>query len=127
QATMPSRREQEPIARQYKRTGGPEAYGSAGTAKGLTAVLAEARMSRKGITREGLEKLKKKLVKDGRVDMDTLPGLKPDRAVVLAGGLAIMLAAFLELRIKLMLPGEGALRMGALYDLLGREANQIGR
>lgn len=123
QAVMAARRELETIARQYKRTGWQEAYGSSGTAKGLIAVLAETGMSRKGITRDGLEKLKKKLVKDGRVDMDTLPGLKPDRAVVLAGGLAIMLAAFLELRIKLMLPGEGALRMGALYDLLGREAN----
>ena len=122
QAVMAARRELETIARPYKRTGWQEAYGSSGTAKGLIAVLAETGMSRKGITRDGLERLKAKLVKDGRVDMDTLPGLKPDRAVVLAGGLAIMLAAFQELRIKLMLPGEGALRMGALYDLLGRDS-----
>jgi len=122
QAVMAARREIETIARQYKRTGWQEAYGSSGTAKGLIAVLAESGMSRKGITREGLEWLKNKLIKDGRVDMETLPGLKPDRAVVLAGGLAIMLAAFLELRIKLMLPGDGALRMGALYDLLGRDS-----
>ncbi|NYT24764.1 Ppx/GppA family phosphatase [Alcaligenaceae bacterium] len=122
QAIMAARREVETIARQYKKTGWQEAYGSSGTAKGLIAVLAETGMSQKGITREGLEQLKAKLVKDGRVDMDTLPGLKPDRAVVLAGGLAIMLAAFLELRIELMLPGDGALRMGTLYDLLGRDS-----
>lgn len=121
-AIMAARREVETIARPYKKTGWQEAYGSSGTAKGLIAVLAETGMSRKGITRDGLEKLKAKLIKDGCVDMETLPGLKPDRAIVLAGGLAIMLAAFLELRIKLMLPGEGALRVGVLYDLLGRDS-----
>lgn len=122
QAIMAARREIETIARPYKRTGWQEAYGSSGTAKGLVAVLAETGMSPKGITRDGLEKLKTKLVRDGRVDMDTLPGLKADRAVVLAGGLAIMLAAFLELKIKVMQPGDGALRMGVLYDLLGRDS-----
>ena len=121
-AILAARREIETIARTYKKTGWQEAYGSSGTAKGLVAVLAETGMSTKGITREGLEKLKNKLIRDGRVDMETLPGLKPDRAVVLAGGLAIMLAAFLELRIKLMMPGDGALRMGVLYDLLGRDS-----
>lgn len=122
QAIMAARREVETIARAYKKTGWQEAYGSSGTAKGLIAVLAETGMSKKGITRDGLEKLKAKLVRDGKVDFDTLPGLKPDRALVLAGGLAIMLAAFLELKIKVMLPGEGALRMGVLYDLLGRDS-----
>src|SRR5690606_10268076 len=84
---------------------------------------AETGMSPKGITLEGLEKLKAKLVRDGKVDMDTLPGLKPDRAVVLAGGLAIMLAAFHELKVDVMRAGDGALRVGVLYDLLGRDSN----
>jgi Exopolyphosphatase len=122
QAVLAGRREMETIARSYKKTGWQEAYGSSGTAKGLIAVLKETGMSPKGITREGLERLRDKLIRDGKVDMDSLPGLKPDRAVVLAGGLAIMLAAFLELKIKIMQPGEGALRMGVLYDLLGRDS-----
>lgn len=121
-AIMAARREIETIARPYKRTGWEQAYGSSGTAKGLIAVLAETGMSAKGITREGLETLRNKLVRDGRVDMETLPGLKPDRAVVLAGGLAIMLAAFQELKIDLMRAGDGALRVGVLYDLLGRDS-----
>src|SRR5690606_23104924 len=33
-----------------------------------------------------------------------------------------MVAAFQELKISLMLPGEGALRVGVLYDLLGRDS-----
>lgn len=122
-AVMAARREIETIARAYKRTGWDEAFGSSGTAKGLIAVLAETGMSPKGITREGLEKLSAKLVRDGTVDMDTLPGLKPDRAVVLSGGLAIMLAAFQELKISLIRAGDGALRVGVLYDLLGRDSD----
>jgi exopolyphosphatase/guanosine-5'-triphosphate,3'-diphosphate pyrophosphatase len=121
-AQFAARRELEAISRQYRRTGWQEAYGSSGTAKGLLAVLAEGGMSKKGITLDGLQQLKAKLIHDGRVIMEELPGLKVDRSLVLAGGLAIMLAAFEELKIKLMLPGEGALRVGVLYDLLGRDS-----
>ncbi len=122
QAQLAARRELEGISRQYRKTGWQEAYGSSGTAKGLLAILTEGGMSRKGITLDGMEQLKAKLIKDGRVIMSELPGLKHDRSLVLAGGLAIMMAAFQELQIKLMLPGEGALRVGVLYDLLGRDS-----
>src|SRR3546814_21063742 len=80
-------------------------------------------MSKKGITLEGLEKLKDKLVRDGKVIMSELPGLKHDRSLVLAGGLAIMMAAFQELKVTAMGPGDGALRVGVLYDLLGRDSD----
>lgn len=122
QAQFAARRELEGISKQYRKTGWQEAYGSSGTAKGLLAVLAENGMSKKGITLDGMEKLKAKLVKDGKVIMSELPGLKHDRSLVLPGGLAIMMAAFQELNIKIMLPGEGALRVGVLYDLLGRDS-----
>ena len=122
QAQLAARRELEAISRLYRKTGWQEAYGSSGTAKGLYAVLTEGGMSKKGLTLGGLEKLKAKLIHDGRVVVSTLPGLKTDRAPVLASGLAIMLAAFHELKIKLMMPGDGALRMGVLYDLLGRDS-----
>ena len=39
---------------------------------------------------------------------------------VLAGGFAIMHAAFCELEIEQMQPALGALREGVLYDLWGR-------
>ncbi|HWK69664.1 MAG TPA: exopolyphosphatase [Burkholderiaceae bacterium] len=122
QAQLAARRELEGISKQYRKTGWQEAYGSSGTAKGLLAVLKEGGMSSKGITLDGMEKLKAKLVRDGKVIMSELPGLKHDRSLVLAGGLAIMMAAFQELNIKAMAPGEGALRVGVLYDLLGRDS-----
>src|SRR4030095_12276795 len=49
-----------------------------------------------------------------------LAGLKPERAPVLAGGLAIMAAALAELDVPRINPVGGAMRLGVLYDLLGR-------
>jgi len=122
QAKLAAGMEFEGISRLYRKTGWQEAYGSSGTAKGLLAVLTGTGMSRNGITLAGLRQLEEKLVRDGRVILDELPDLKQDRAEVLAGGLAIMLAAFQELGIETMAPGDGALRVGVLYDLLGRDS-----
>lgn len=123
-AILAARRELEGITRQYRKTGWQEVYGSSGTAKGLIAILEENGYSAKGITLQGMEALKKRLINDGKVDMDKLAGVKPHRAPVLAAGLAIMMAAFQELKIKTMLAGEGALRVGVLYDMLGRDSEQ---
>ncbi|HEX7155917.1 MAG TPA: Ppx/GppA family phosphatase, partial [Burkholderiaceae bacterium] len=47
-------------------------------------------------------------------------GIKPERAEVLAGGVAALSAVFETFRIEEMKPAKGALRAGLLYDLLGR-------
>ncbi len=60
------------------------------------------------------------MLKAGDAEKLGLHGLKPDRVPVLAGGFAIMYAAFCELGIEQMQPALGALREGVLYDLLGR-------
>lgn len=121
QAELAARREIEVIAKQYRKTGWKEAYGSSGTAKALFAILTEGGMSDRGITRAGLSKLKDRIVRAGRVIPSELPGIKVERADVLPGGLAIMSALFDELGIDVMHTGDGALRLGVLYDLLGRD------
>jgi len=121
-AELAARREFETISKAYRKLGWQQAYGSSGTAKGLMAILTEGGMSKKGITLSGLEALKRKLIADGKVVMENLPGVKPTRVPVLAGGLVIMMAAFRELKIDVMQQGEGALRVGVLYDLLGRDS-----
>ena len=73
-----------------------------------------------GITREGLDGLRSQLIKAGRADPGDLPGLRADRAQVLPGGLAILLAVFDAFGIEKMSVSDGALRQGVLYDLLGR-------
>lgn len=122
QAEMAARREIEVIARQYRKAGWQEAYGSSGTSKALGAILTESGFSEYGITRRGMDKLKDRLIKAGTVERAQLAGIKPDRVSVLPGGLAIMSAIFDEFGIDLMRPADGALRVGVLYDLAGRDA-----
>jgi exopolyphosphatase/guanosine-5'-triphosphate,3'-diphosphate pyrophosphatase len=81
-------------------------------------------MSDRGITAAGLERLRARLIEAGRVEDSGLLGLKPDRIPVFAGGVAIMSAIFDELEIEVMHYGEGALRLGVLYDLLGRTQHE---
>ena len=109
------------ITKPYRKLGWAEAFGSSGTAKALYAILTDGRLSQKGITREGLDRLKQKLIRAGRVVPGDLPGIKVERADVLTGGLAIMSAFFDEFEVDFMQTGDGALRLGVLVDLAGRE------
>lgn len=122
QAILGARREIEAIARPYRHAGWDQALGSSGTAKGLLAVLTENGFSERAITFEGMDRLRAALIQAGEVRLQDWAGLKAERAPVLAGGLAIMIAAFQELNIDTMGIGEGALRVGVLYDLLGRDS-----
>ncbi len=123
-AELAARKELEAIVRQYRRTGWEEAVGSSGTAKALADILEMNGFSEAGITREGLESLRGILLHAGDTGRLTLQGLRPDRIPVLPGGLAIMLAVFKEFGLERMTFSEGALRLGVLYDLLGRYHHQ---
>ncbi|WP_345797134.1 Ppx/GppA phosphatase family protein [Castellaniella sp. MT123] len=123
QAILAARSTMESITSTYRRIGWQEAYGSSGTAKGLLAILVENGLSPDDITLDGLERLSTALIQAGEARLQDWAGLKPERAPVLAGGLAIMIAAFQELGIEHMNAGEGALRVGVLHDLLGRDSH----
>lgn len=99
------------------------AIGSSGTAKSICEILELNGYSENGITRDGLEMLRASLIKAGDVHKLALLGLKADRLPTLAGGFAIMHAAFGELEISQMQPVSTALREGVLYDLWGRFHN----
>jgi len=115
-----ARTEIESIAREFTSAHWSLAYASSGTALALAAILEENGLSAAGITREGLARLRKRMVGAGHLRRLRLAGLKPERAPVLAGGLAIMTAALTELDVERIDPVGGALRLGVLYDLLGR-------
>lgn len=123
QATLAARSVIAGIVKDYRDIGWQEAYGSSGTAKGLLAVLVENGLSTEGITLDGLERLADALARAGEVRLHDWAGLKAERAPVLAGGLAIMTAAFHELGIEHMGAGDGALRVGVLHDLMGRDSH----
>ncbi|TPW01681.1 MAG: exopolyphosphatase / guanosine-5'-triphosphate,3'-diphosphate pyrophosphatase, partial [Alphaproteobacteria bacterium] len=97
-----------------------EAVGSSGTAKALGEICRLNGFSDGALTLEGLKWLRERLVKAGSAEALDIPGLKPDRRPVLAGGLGIMYALFLELGIETMTAAQGAMREGILWDLLGR-------
>jgi exopolyphosphatase/guanosine-5'-triphosphate,3'-diphosphate pyrophosphatase len=119
-AELAARQELAGMTGAYRAAGWQEAVGSSGTARALEAILRKNGFTEEGITLEGLERLKSLLLKHERADPDRIDGLGKDRAVVIPGGLAIMLAAFSELGIERMAVSDGALRHGVLYDLLGR-------
>jgi exopolyphosphatase/guanosine-5'-triphosphate,3'-diphosphate pyrophosphatase len=99
------------------------AYGSSGTIGAVSDVLQAAGWPEEVITREGLDWLKEKLIKVGRVESLRLEGIKEDRKPVIGGGLAVLCALFDLMKIDTMHAAQGALRHGVLYDLLQREEN----
>jgi exopolyphosphatase / guanosine-5'-triphosphate,3'-diphosphate pyrophosphatase len=112
--------ELEAIGGRYRRLGWRECIGASGTIKALGATVAANGWGESGITLKGLQRVRKALVKAGRVEAVSLNGLSRERAPVLPGGLAILIAAFEALGIERMRVSDGALREGLLYDLLGR-------
>lgn len=123
EAQVAAAKEIELIAHDYQRLGWKEAVGSSGTARAIADVLEMNGFNpngESGITREGLERFCAQLVKAGSAEALDLPGVSSDRLPVLPGGVAIMSAIFEELDIERMTYADGALRLGVLYDLLGR-------
>ncbi|MEO8203916.1 MAG: exopolyphosphatase [Betaproteobacteria bacterium] len=119
-AEFAARNELAGIVREYRSAGWEEAVGSSGTIKVVAELVAQDGFAAGGIPREGLERLRAQLIKQGRADPDRLPGLRVDRVPVLPGGVAILSAVFDAFGIDHMAVSEGALRQGVLYDLLGR-------
>jgi exopolyphosphatase/guanosine-5'-triphosphate,3'-diphosphate pyrophosphatase len=120
EAELAARRELQTIVHAYRETGWDEAIGSSGTAKAIVDLLELNGFSDHGLTREGLEKLRNELLHAGEASRLKLQGLRADRIPVLPGGLAIMSAIFKEFGLERMAFSEGALRLGVLYDQLGR-------
>lgn len=99
------------------------AYGSSGTVGAVADILGNNGWPEGVVTRPGLDWLLDRMIKAGSVDALRLEGLKDDRRAVLGGGLAVLRAIFDLFAIQQMLPAQGALRQGALYDLIDRETD----
>ncbi len=96
-------------------------YGSSGTVGAVSDVLTAAGWPEGLVTREGLAWLKDRLLKAQKPDNFRLDGVKEDRKPVIGGGLAVLQAVFDLLHIDEMHVAQGALRHGALFDLIDRE------
>ena len=108
------------ISKKFKSKLWQEAVGSSGTARTLGEVLRLNGLSDGTVTLDGLHQLRQLLIKSKEIKKIELNGLSVDRAAVISGGLAIMLAAFEGLNIDKLTVANSALREGVLYELLGR-------
>jgi len=123
EAELAARKELQTIVAAYRETAWEEAVGSSGTAKAIVDLLELNGLNDNaapGITLDGIERLKALLLRAGGVSRLRLEGLRPERIPVLPGGLSILSAVFKEFKLERMTFSEGALRLGVLYDLLGR-------
>lgn len=123
EAQMAAAKEVSLIAHAYQKAGWGESIGSSGTAKAIAEILEQNDLNPggvSGITRQGLDRLCALMLRHKRMEALPLEGIKSDRVPVLPGGIAIMSAILDTLGMDHVTYADGALRLGVLYDLLGR-------
>ncbi|ALH94282.1 exopolyphosphatase [Acinetobacter equi] len=121
-AVVAARKEIAGIVNTYKAEGWDTVVGSSGTIKACRQIAVNMGWSneQEHLTREGLEKLKDKILKCKTTTDIEFNGLKEDRRAVLPAGVAILYAIFDVLNLESLVYSDGALREGVMYDLLGR-------
>ncbi|GAA6134610.1 exopolyphosphatase [Oceaniserpentilla sp. 4NH20-0058] len=120
QAIAAARREVYSIKTTYKRIGWQNAVGSSGTMRATARVLVNYGLIEDGIDLKALHGLKKLLVQHKHISKLELQGVKDQRLQVFPAGLAILIGLFEVLGIDHLTYSDGALREGALNDLIGR-------
>ena len=123
QAELAARREIQVISAAAITSAWTVAIASSGTARTIARVLAENNGGDGSITVAGMRWMRKKMLAAGSIaDLD-FAGLKPERALNLPGGFAILSSVFTELGLERMQVADNSLRLGVLYDLLNRLAS----
>ncbi len=123
-AITAARREVLLIEATYRKLGWQQAVGASGTIKAIAQVCEENGWSDGAVTLDGLQKIRKRMVRSGDVGRLDLKGLREDRAAIFPSGVAILTGIFEQLGIERMEFSSGALREGVLYDLVGRFAHE---
>lgn len=106
----------------FPRQAWDSAYGASGTVGAVADALTANGWDAGVITQAGLDWLRERLIKAGRHENLRLEGIREDRRPVIGGGLSVLRAVFGLLGIERMQVAQGALRHGALFDLLDRES-----
>ncbi len=104
----------------YQRLGWHNVVGSSGTMRAVNRVLQSLELSESGINLKALLALKKIILDYKNVNELEIKGIKGQRLKVFPAGVAILIAIFESLELNKLTYSDGALREGALYDLLGR-------
>lgn len=94
-----------------------KAYGSSGTIRAISEVISKNGIGDGSMSLQNLESLKSLLIESGHVDHVVLAGIKPERVIVMVGGLAILIGIMQEIGITSVTAVDAGLRMGVLWDL----------
>lgn len=124
QASKAAQQEIQRIKRRYQRLGWQNVVGSSGTIRAAERVLTGYGLSGGGLQLKALKKLRDLIIEQGHVDKLELQGVKDQRLQVFPAGVAILIGIFEALEIEHMTYSDGALREGALFDLLGRAQHE---
>ena len=120
QAELAAHTELQAMAGGFARSHWQQAVASSGTARALAEILQSQGLGDGAITAEGMKELRARVLKAGGFERLLPESVRPDRAEVLPGGLAIMNAIIDSLHADRIEISTGALRTGILWDLLGR-------
>ena len=120
-AVLAAQQEFEPVAHSYCEAGWDQAIGSSGTARAIADNISDLKLGNGLLDLPSLYTLREQLIEYGDTGKINLPLIPPERAAVLPGGLAVMIAAFEALGIERMHTSECALREGILYELIGTQ------
>ncbi len=101
-----------------------EVLGSSGTVGAVSQLIVALGNADGAITPGRLRTLIERCVDAGHIDRVDLPGLKPERRPVIAGGLALLYTFAAQFGIERLLPARGALRQGVIIELAERLAAQ---
>lgn len=123
-AIIHARQELQPNVKAYTKIGWDKVVGASGTIRAAWEIVRSEGLGH-AITLDALHALKDRTLKyDDASSLSKLSGLSDRRAPVFPGGLAILIGAFESLEIEEMMVSDGALREGALVDLVGRIQNR---
>jgi exopolyphosphatase/guanosine-5'-triphosphate,3'-diphosphate pyrophosphatase len=125
-AILSARSTFEDAAAEYPPGSWTAAYGSSGTIRAIADVISKNAIGDGTMSCDSLMALQRRLVECGHVDRFDLTGVRPDRVVVMVGGLSILIGLMLEFGIERMMAVDAGLRLGVLCDLEMR-ANQHDR
>jgi len=93
------------------------AYGSSGTIRAIADVIAKNGVGDGTLSAYSVDALKQRMVEFGHVSRFNLAGIKPERVIVMLGGLAVLIGVMQELGVTSLTAIEAGLRMGVLWDL----------
>jgi len=113
------------ISKSYSPKHWDVAYGASGTVGAVGDVLAAAGFKEGEVTKEGLDWLRRELIKAKSASRLKLDGLKEERNAVIGGGLSVLRAVFDLLKIETLYVARGALRHGLFYDMVAEASDGL--